>query len=111
MEIDGKISASGDGSVSSGKRKKENESSDAATEEKMLRVLLGSSSKWRKKVVGQSIPDTRLFRLLDRTISPDIDEKAIRNPIPHKLVSFILHLLLLLLIVDDDFFDTNVRCS
>lgn len=89
MEMNEKASASGDISASSGKRKKENEISDVATEEKPLRVLLGSSSKWRKMVVGQSIPDTRLFRLLDRTISPDIDEKAIRNPIPHKLVSFI----------------------
>jgi septum formation protein len=40
-------------------------------------VLLGSSSKWRARLVGGALPPG--FALHPRRLSPDIDEKAIRR--------------------------------
>jgi len=49
-----------------------------------LKVLLGSSSKFRKKLCAQALPPG--FVMTQRTISPDIDEKSIRDDDPHKMV-------------------------
>jgi septum formation protein len=46
-----------------------------------LPVVLGSSSKWRRAVVEEG-----LGLAIARTVSPDIDEKAIRHPDPSELV-------------------------
>ena len=50
-----------------------------------LPVVLGSSSKWRRAVVEG------LGLALARTVSPDIDEKAIRHPDPSELVRLLAH--------------------
>jgi septum formation protein len=53
----------------------------AGGNEKEFSLVLGSSSKWRKNILasflGPSFPFT--------TLSPDIDEKAIRHPDPRKM--------------------------
>jgi septum formation protein len=46
-----------------------------------LPVVLGSSSKWRRAVVEDS-----LGLAVARIVSPDIDEKAIRHDDPAELV-------------------------
>mmetsp|Transcript_23177 Transcript_23177/g.64361 ORF Transcript_23177/g.64361 Transcript_23177/m.64361 type:complete len:275 (+) Transcript_23177:85-909(+) len=40
-----------------------------------IRVILGSSSKWRAQLVGRAIPDG--FVLVPGGVAPDIDEKAL----------------------------------
>jgi septum formation protein len=51
-----------------------------------LPVVLGSSSKWRRAVVEEG-----LGLAIARTVSPDIDEKAIRHPDPSELVRLLAH--------------------
>ena len=50
-----------------------------SNEERKKRVILGSSSKWRKKVLEEGGINNV------QTIIPDIDEKAIRDEDAHKL--------------------------
>jgi len=50
-------------------------------------VMLGSSSKWRAKLVAGTLPEG--FTLFPEQIAPDIDEKAIRREDPHELVTAI----------------------
>lgn len=55
-----------------------------------LTVMLASSSKWRRALISQILPEG--FELSSQTpISPDIDEKAIRRDDPEEMVKAIAH--------------------
>ncbi|GBG27791.1 Maf-like protein DDB_G0281937 [Hondaea fermentalgiana] len=54
---------------------------------KTVKVMLGSSSKWRAKLVAGVLPEG--FELFPEQVAPDIDEKAIRRDDPHELVTAI----------------------
>lgn len=58
-------------------------------QEDPLVVMLASSSKWRRALIAQILPDGMV--LADDPISPDIDEKAIRREIPEDMVKAIAH--------------------
>lgn len=47
-----------------------------------LRVLLGSSSKWRAALVGRALPPGGRFVLIPGGFAPDIDEKALGDRSP-----------------------------
>ena len=57
--------------------------------EKPLVVMLASSSKWRRALISQILPEGMV--LADDPISPDIDEKAIRRDEPEEMVKAIAH--------------------
>ena len=47
----------------------------------MVNIILGSSSKWRRDVIGKWYPNEEIDM-----ISPNIDEKAIRHEDPNEMV-------------------------
>jgi len=62
---------------------------DETASPRPIRVMLGSSSKWRASLIGAALPPG--FVLVPEQLSPDIDEKAIRREDPNELVLAIAH--------------------
>ena len=64
------------------------EKTSADLQEAPLTVMLASSSRWRRALMAEILPEG--FKLAENPISPDIDEKAIRRDDPEDMVKAIV---------------------
>ena len=62
---------------------------DGNAKKETLHVVLGSSSKFRRDILAKSL--SQGFHMISATLSPNIDEKAIRRKDPNELVLAIAH--------------------